>query len=104
MRAYEYRGYMITEMPGGYFIVNGTEFYSYDDACDWIDEILDYVPLTTNPNPVPELHLYHIFYVTRTYDSGYEEFIYAYTEKEAIRQLKLRHRDIAYIADMYEVD
>ena len=103
-KKYDYRGYVITEMPDGYFIVNDTEFYSFDDACNWVDELLDYAPLTTDPNPVPELHLYHIFYVTKSYDCGYDEYIQAYSEDEAIRYLKRKHRDIAYIADCYEVD
>ena len=94
---------MITEMPYGYYVVHGFEFTSYDEACDWVDDQLD-EPLTTNPNPVPELHLYHIFYVTRGYERGYDEYIYAYTEKEALRYLKRAHRDIAYIADISIVD
>ena len=100
MNEYDYRGYVITEVPEGYFIVSGATFSSYDEACDWIDEELDYPPLTTDPNPVPELHTYHIYYVTKGYDRGYDEYIQAYSEKEAIKYLKRMHRDIAYIADI----
>jgi len=103
MEKYAYRGYIITGMPNGYCIVHGITFESYDDACDWVDVQLD-EPLTTNPNPVPELHLYHIFYVTRGYDRGYDEYIYAYTPKEAEKYLRRHHRDVAYIADINEVD
>jgi hypothetical protein len=100
---YDYRGYVITEVPSGYFITNGYTFFSYDEACDWIDDQIDGIP-DIKPNLVPELHLYHIFYVTRSYDQGYDEYIQAYSENEAIRKLKRQHRDIAYIADISEVD
>ena len=103
MNEYDYRGYVITVLPNGYAIVHGITFESYDDACDWVDYEVD-GPITYNPNPVPELHLYHIFYVTKAYNQGYDEYIQAYSENEALRYLKRRHRDIAYIADVYEVD
>ena len=103
MAEYDYRGYVITVLPNGYAIVHGITFESYDDACDWVDYEVD-GPITYNPNPVPELHLYHIFYVTKAYNQGYDEYIQAYSENEAIRYLKRKHRDIAYIADVYEVD
>lgn len=103
MKEYDYRGYVITEVPSGYFITNGCTFFSYDEACDWIDDQLDGVPEYI-PNKVPELHLYHIFYVTKSYDQGYEEFIQAYNQKDAEKYLKRMHRDLAYIADIYEVD
>ena len=104
MNEYDYNGYTITEVPEGYYAVNGIQFPSYDEACDWIDEVLHYPPFTTNPNPVPELHTYHISYVTKSYDRGYDEYITAYTPEAAEKYLRRLHRDIAYISDFYEVD
>lgn len=101
MNYYDYRGYIVAELPQGYYMVEGYQFASYDEACDWIDEILSEPNVDNN---APELHLYHIYYVTKSYDCGYDEFIQAYSEKEALKYLKRMHRDIAYIADVYEVD
>ena len=102
--AYDYRGYIITETPSGYFIVHGYDFFSYDEACDWIDDQLDDSRVSYEKVKVPELHLYHIFYVTRDYDRGFDEYVQAYSEDEAIKYLKRRNRDIAYIADVDEVN
>ena len=102
-QAYDYRGYIITDMGNGYFIVRGNHFFSYDEACDWIDAQLDYDGQYIVP-VVPELHLYHIFYVTKRYDRGYDEYIQAYSEDEAIAALKRMHRDIAYISDISMLD
>jgi hypothetical protein len=104
MNEYDYRGYVITEVPEGYYIVHGATFPSYDEACDWIDDELDYPSLSTKPIVIPELRTYHISYVTKSYDRGYDEYIQAYSEEEAIKHLKHWHRDIAYIADVYEVE
>lgn len=99
---YDYRGYTITETPEGYFEINGYEFESYDDACDYVDDLLD--AHRPNQNVVPELHLYHIFYVPKSLNCGYDEYIHAYSPDEARAKLKAMHKDIAYIADMYELD
>lgn len=100
---YDYRGYVITEVPSGYFITNGRQFFSYDEACDWIDDQLDGNRFSLK-HFAPDLHLYEIHYVTKSYDRGYEDYIQAYSEDEAIRKLKKKHRDIAFIADVYELD
>ena len=99
---YNYRGYIITESDEGYYEISGYEFESYDDACDYIDELLD--AHRPNNNVVPELHLYHIFYVPRSMNRAYDEHIQAYSEQDAVAYLKRMHKDIAYIADIYELD
>ena len=101
---YEYCGYIITETEDGYFAVDDCEFPTYDDACDYIDSLLGYPTVYDGSSLVPELHLYHIFYVTKSMDRGYDDYISAYSEDDAIVELKRKHRDIAYIADIYVVD
>ena len=99
MDEYDYRGYTITE-DAGYFYIGDREFYSIDDAMDWVDDMLtedEYGYI------VPTLNVYHIHYVTKSYDRGYDEFVEAQTEEDAIRKLRHWHRDIAYIADCYKV-
>ena len=98
MEEYDYKGYTITE-DNGYFYVGDNEFYSLDDAMDWIDDTVEEVDDTPS---VP--YTYHIYYVTKDYNRGYDDFIEAYNEEEAIRKLKRMHRDIAYIADCYRCD
>lgn len=105
MNTYDYRGYIITEDENGYFLLEdpslGTayEFISYDDVCDWIDELLDSNSIRED---LPQNHLYFISYVTSTYNKSYNEYIYAPSKEDAIAELKRTHNDIAYISDIYE--
>ena len=104
MTSYDYRGYVIFEDEEGYFIVDNCEFTSFDEACEWIDDFYRSID-TQDGVPTPwGRHTYHIFYVTTAYDQGYDDFVIAYNEREAIQILRDRYPDIAYIADCYEVD
>lgn len=94
MNEYDYNGYTITEVDG-YYYIDEYSFYSLDEAMDWIDSLEEDV--------VPRLNTYHIYYVTTDYNCGYDEFIKAYSEDEAIKKLYRMHKDIAYIADCYVV-
>ena len=100
MNEYEYRNYVIVETPDGYYQVGEYEFPSYEEACDLIDDLLD----TSEPDENSSmLKTFHIFYVTKSYRQGYDEFVEAYSEEEAIQKLKRKYKDIAYIADCYEI-
>jgi len=100
MDEYDYRGYTITEIDG-YFYSGNYTFDSLDEAMDWVDSCLE---VDENGDFVTLLNTYHIYYVTKFYDRGYDEFIKARSEDAAIRKLKSIHNDIAYIADIYEVN
>lgn len=104
MEEYDYRGYIISQTPTGYFeiIVDDTtyEFTSYDEAADWVDqEIAD-----PTPKYSAKLHIYHIFYVTSDYHRGYDSYIIAYSEADAIEQLQRANPDLAYITDLIGVE
>lgn len=96
MNEYDYKGYTITEIDG-YYYIDEYSFYSMDEAMDFIDSLVEDV------SAVPELRTYHIYYVTNDYNCGYDDFIDAYSEDEAIKKLYRRHKDIAYIADCYRI-
>ena len=103
MEEYDYRGYPIGYNADGNYEIDFDdcvmEFVTYEEATEWIDAYLK-----EHPKPKPKLHVYRIFYATKDYDRGYDEFIKAYSEDEAIKILKYRNPDLAYISDLYEVD
>ena len=100
MSSYDYKGYVIFEDSEGYYIVDGIEFPSYDEACDWIDDTCD-TDDTDFDEPV--MRTYHIFYVTTDYTCGYDEFIDAYSPEEAEQKLRKMYHDVAYVADCYPI-
>ena len=84
-----YRGYLIELNDNGYYEIcfnnEIVEFVSYEEALDWIDSQLE----------EPKMHTYHVFYATK--DRGYDEFIQAYSSKEAEAKVWNMHDDILYI-------
>ncbi len=103
MTSYDYRGYVIFEDNEGYFIVDDCEFTSFDEACDWVDDQYESDPAIEETSSTI-LRTYHIFYVTKDYSQGFDDFIEAYSEDDAEQRLRRRHPDIAYIADCYPID
>ena len=99
MYEYDYRGYTILECDG-YFYAGDHTFCSFDEAMDWVDGCLE---VDENGDFTALLNTYHIYYVTKSYDRGYDEFIKARNEDDAIRKLRRKHKDIAYIADCCKV-
>ena len=95
----DYRGYKIYETPDGYYTVGDIEFYSVDEAMDWVDEEEDYVP----PPKPKKLHKYIFFYVDRATDCSFEVVIDAYSYEEAEKKL-YRDYDVYSIADWYKID
>jgi hypothetical protein len=105
-----YRGYEIQETPDGYFRAADNDFTSYDEACDWIDEIwFDEAEESEESDDLtqyaaPEMHTYHIFYASRDAMCGYDEFIDAYNEDDAIAELRKMYPDVMYITDCIQID
>lgn len=101
MEEYNYRGYPIGYNTAGNYEIDFDdcvmEFVSYDEATEWIDSYLE-------KHPKPVLHTYHIFYVTEDYIQGYDDYITAYNENDAIAQLKQLNPDLEYITDCYQID
>ena len=101
MASYDYNGYVIFEDSDGYYIVDDVEFTSFDEACDWIDEMNEEDAVE---DITPVMHTYHIYYASRSTMSGYEEFIEAPDEESAIAKLYQMYPDVMYISDCWQID
>ena len=106
MDSIDYKGYEIFETLDGYYTIGDIEFYSIDEAMDWVDDQEDYVaPAPVKPTiAAPErIHTYHFFYVDRATDRSFNVLIEAKNYKEAEKKLR-REYDVYRIADCYRVD
>lgn len=107
MEDFDYKGYVITEESEGCFVVDGNEFSTYEEACEWVDEMISFESSDEDEEDIEDdydIHTYHIFYVTKDYNRGYDEFVDAYSPEEAERKLRSMYHDIAYIADCYPIN
>lgn len=102
MDSIDYRGYEIFETQEGYYTIGDIEFYSIDEAMDWVDEQEDYIPEPKQPEPL-KLHKYIFFYVDKATDRSFEAVIEAYNYKEAEQKLRSQY-DVYSIADWYQID
>lgn len=86
MEEYEYKGYIITETPDGYYQTENFEFTSLDDAMGWVDEMTsEDENIINNPKP----HTYLFFYIDRATDQAFEAKVIAEdlaTAKKILRQ------------------
>ena len=106
MNSIDYKGYEIFETPDGYYTIGDIEFYSIDEAMDWVDDQEDYDTQESLQPPLvtPErIHTYHFFYVDRATDRSFNVLIEAKNYKEAEKKL-CRGYDVYRITDCYQVD
>ena len=93
MNEYFYMGYNIVETEDGYYQVGDFEFPSYDEAIEWIDDVM------AEPAPVKsKLHTYLFFYVDKATDQAFQATVKAQNLQEAKSLLRDAY-DVYMITD-----
>ena len=96
MNEYFYRGYNIVETKDGYYRVGDFEFPSYDEAIEWVDDVMaEQAPVKS------KLHTFLFFYVDNATDQAFQAKVVAKDLQEAKSILKDNY-DVYMITD-YDV-